>query len=66
LLSAVVGRLIQEGVGVIHLEVRKGNEPAIAFYEQMGFQKSSEIRRYYSDGEDAWVLVRRTESSGDR
>ena len=66
LLSAVMSRLIQEGVCVIHLEVRKGNKPAIGFYEQMGFQKSSEIKRYYSDGEDAWVLVRRTESSGDR
>lgn len=66
LLSAVTSRLVQEGISVIHLEVRKGNEPAIAFYEQVGFRKSSEIKRYYSDGEDAWVLVRRTESSGNQ
>jgi len=58
LLSAVTHRLAEEGVQQIHLEVRKGNKAAISFYERMGFRVFSEIRRYYSDGEDAWVLKR--------
>jgi len=63
LLRAVMDSLIRKRVRVIHLEVRKGNKPAIAFYEQMGFRKSREIKRYYEDGEDAWVLVSGAESS---
>jgi len=64
LLSAVTHRLIEEGVEQIHLEVRKGNTAAISFYERMGFHVSSEIRRYYADGEDAWVLKRTLASEG--
>lgn len=63
LLSAVTRRLIEEGVEHIHLEVRKGNGAAIAFYERMGFRAFSEIRHYYADGEDAWVFKRTAESS---
>jgi len=61
LLSTLTRKLIQEGVEQIHLEVRKGNTAAISFYERMGFRVSSEIRRYYGDGEDAWVLKRSLE-----
>jgi ribosomal-protein-alanine N-acetyltransferase len=63
LLSAVTGRLAEEGVRDIHLEVRKGNGAAISFYERMGFRAFSEIRHYYRDGEDALVLKRLIESS---
>lgn len=62
LLSTLTRRLIQEGVEQIHLEVRKGNTAAVSFYERMGFRVSSEIRHYYGDGEDAWVLKRSLES----
>lgn len=61
LLSTLTRRLIQEGVEQIHLEVRKGNTAAVSFYERMGFRVSSEIRHYYGDGEDAWVLKRSLE-----
>lgn len=63
LLSAVTRRLIEQGVEQIHLEVRKGNGAAIAFYERMGFRAFSEIRHYYSNGEDAWVFKRTAEPS---
>lgn len=62
LLSAVTERLAKGGVKQIHLEVRKGNAGAISFYQQMGYQISSEIKHYYADGEDAWVLRRAAES----
>ena len=63
LLSAVTAKLVAEGVKQIQLEVRKGNAGAIAFYERMGYRMLSEIRHYYGDGEDAWVLRRLVESS---
>jgi len=63
LLSAVTRKLVEEGVEDIHLEVRKGNRAAISFYERMGFRAFSEIRHYYTDGEDALVLKRLIESS---
>ena len=63
LLSAVTASLTAEGVRQIQLEVRKGNAGAIAFYEQMGYRILSEIRNYYNDGEDAWVLRRIVEST---
>jgi ribosomal-protein-alanine N-acetyltransferase len=63
LLSALTGKLTAEGVKEIQLEVRKGNAGAIAFYERMGYRIISEIRHYYGDGEDAWVLRQLIESS---
>ena len=63
LLASVTCKLVEAGVDRIHLEVRKGNRSAIFFYERMGFQRFSEIKRYYPDGEDAWVLTRQAESS---
>ena len=62
LLSAVIRQIMRNGTKEIYLEVRKGNTSAISFYERRGFRISSEIRHYYPDGEDAWVLRRRAES----
>ncbi|MEM2259006.1 MAG: ribosomal protein S18-alanine N-acetyltransferase [Candidatus Thermoplasmatota archaeon] len=45
--------------GEILLQVRKSNEGAIKFYEKMGFKKKGEIRRYYFDGEDAYIMVKK-------
>ena len=66
LLSAVTEALMKEGVKQIHLEVRKGNAGAISFYQRMGYKISSEVRHYYADGEDAWVLSRATESPASK
>jgi ribosomal-protein-alanine N-acetyltransferase len=63
LLSALNEKLAEEGIEQIHLEVRKGNTGAIAFYQRMGYRPSSKIRHYYADGEDALVLARSAESS---
>jgi ribosomal-protein-alanine N-acetyltransferase len=63
LLSALTAKLTAEGIKQIQLEVRKGNAGAITFYERMGYRIFSEIRHYYDDGEDAWVLRRIVEST---
>ncbi len=41
------------GTFLVHLEVRSGNEPAMAFYKRLGFRKSGARRGYYGGREDA-------------
>ncbi|RLG01132.1 MAG: ribosomal-protein-alanine N-acetyltransferase [Thaumarchaeota archaeon] len=43
----------------VFLEVRVSNNPAISLYEKLGFSKVSTSRRYYLDGEDAYIMARR-------
>jgi ribosomal-protein-alanine N-acetyltransferase len=44
--------------GLVTLECRIGNEPALALYEKYGFQQVGLRPRYYSDNhEDAYVLT---------
>ncbi len=43
----------------IYLEVRVSNAPARLFYEGLGFVETGRRSRYYLDGEDALVMVRR-------
>lgn len=44
----------------MYLEVRVSNHAARAFYREFGFSEAGRRGRYYMDGEDALVLVRRT------
>ncbi len=39
-----------------YLEVRKGNEAALALYEVFGFRRTAVRARYYHDGEDAVLM----------
>ncbi|MHB9287121.1 ribosomal protein S18-alanine N-acetyltransferase [Halobacteriales archaeon Cl-PHB] len=58
LLRRALAVLEARGVASVKLEVRETNEPARALYEDVGFVHRRTIPRYYSDGEDALVLVR--------
>ncbi len=42
----------------ILLEVRASNLPAQQLYDRFGFQKVAERKKYYADGEDAWIYVK--------
>lgn len=45
---------IENGIEVLHLEVRCGNDTAIGLYERYGFLKTGHRKGYYADsGEDA-------------
>ena len=44
--------------GVVFLEVRTDNEPAIALYESLGFVRVGLRKRYYRAGADAYTMKR--------
>ena len=53
--ALTIGR--QKGARSAHLEVRRSNLPARALYEKLGFSVVAARQRYYSDSEDALVLL---------
>ncbi|NPA80629.1 MAG: GNAT family N-acetyltransferase [Thermotogae bacterium] len=53
LLAGVIGAV--KGDIYLHVEVR--NEPAINLYEKFGFRKIKRIPKFYSTGEDAYMMV---------
>ncbi len=42
----------------VYLEVRVSNEPAISLYKKLGFTIVNIIKKYYHDGEDAYLMAR--------
>ncbi len=59
LLEATFAAAVAEGCRAVTLEVRAGNDPALAFYAHHGFVPLERRQQYYKDtGEDALVLVR--------
>lgn len=56
LLAAVEARL---PAPTLKLTVRVSNAPAIALYQQFGYQPLNRIARYYTGGEDGMVMERR-------
>ena len=58
----LLDRILEEGkrsgAKAAFLELRAGNKPALALYEDCGFQVTSRRKRYYSDPvEDALVMI---------
>jgi len=58
LLEACQRDLAAEGLGLLFLEVRPTNTPAIRLYEACGWEPCGRRLRYYSDGEDALLYQR--------
>jgi len=44
---------------VVKLTVRRGNEPAIALYQKLGYTQTDIWSRYYQSGEDGLVLEKK-------
>jgi ribosomal-protein-alanine N-acetyltransferase len=50
-------QVVLENQTSLWLHVRAGNAPAIAMYRQLGMQARQKLTRFYSNGDDALVLV---------
>ena len=58
IMKAMVGYEAKE----IYLEVRVTNKIAISLYKKLGFQVARTLHRYYSDGEDAYLMAKKLSS----
>ncbi|MDT8441035.1 MAG: ribosomal protein S18-alanine N-acetyltransferase [Desulfuromonadales bacterium] len=56
LIAHVLQRSRRLGMQSAWLEVRAGNQSAIALYERFGFRTVGRRRAYYADGEDALLM----------
>ncbi len=59
LMDALIGCFEDKDIIGITLEVRVGNEPAVALYEKYGFIEEGRRKAYYKSGEDAIIMWRR-------
>ncbi|MBE5749498.1 MAG: ribosomal-protein-alanine N-acetyltransferase [Clostridiales bacterium] len=48
----------EKSISKIFLEVRESNNPAIGLYTNAGYKRLSVRKKYYSDGENAVVMVK--------
>ena len=58
-----IGKMLYDEVeklseGIISLEVRVSNQNAIKFYKKRGFVEALVRKKYYSDGEDAILMIK--------
>ena len=58
MLEFVIELCEMSNINVLSLEVRESNEKAIALYEKYGFVFSHKRKNYYSNGEDALLLIK--------
>lgn len=57
LLTVLLGEMKARGAEKCFLEVRVSNAPAIALYQKFGFTQVNVRKRYYPDGEDAFLMA---------
>jgi ribosomal-protein-alanine N-acetyltransferase len=64
LLAAALGAARAAGLAAVHLEVRAGNEAALALYRRAGFLAVGRRPRYYEGREDAVLMTLRLADAG--
>lgn len=57
LLERALVALTVGGASLVKLEVRVSNDVALSLYRDVGFEPARRVSGYYSDGEDAFVMV---------
>lgn len=57
MLRAMKAMKVYYGAAEVYLEVRVSNTPAISLYEKLGYRVVGRIPKYYSDGEDAYLMA---------
>ncbi len=59
LVTGLMNALVEKGVKSLALEVRVSNAPAIALYEQMGFQQVGLRPNYYRNPKENALIMRK-------
>jgi ribosomal-protein-alanine N-acetyltransferase len=59
LIKEVITVAYQRGVHTLYLEARVSNTTAISLYKSFNFHEAGVRQRYYADGEDALLMVRK-------
>jgi ribosomal-protein-alanine N-acetyltransferase len=57
LLVVALEKMLDRGMDFVTLEMRPSNDVAYQLYKKYGFEVERKRRRYYQDGEDAWVMA---------
>jgi [ribosomal protein S18]-alanine N-acetyltransferase len=65
MLMVAINQAIADDAYVLGLEVRISNAVAQNLYDKYGFQRQSQLRNYYADGEDAYYLQVRLKDNRD-
>ena len=56
LVNFTIQRLKQKGLKKIVLHIRKENQAANSFYKKVGFRTVKIIKKYYPNGQDAYLM----------
>lgn len=57
LMESLIRLSLEQGIRMIHLEVRAGNETAIRLYERLGFVRDGLRKAYYTDPVEDAILM---------
>ncbi len=61
LLRQIIAFVMRKNGESMILEVRKGNQAAVALYQKLGFLVIRTLPNFYPDGEDAFVMIYKME-----
>lgn len=61
IIKAGMKAMEEYGATEFFLEVRKSNEAAVSVYESLGYKVRRVLKGYYRDGEDAYLMVAKSE-----
>jgi [ribosomal protein S18]-alanine N-acetyltransferase len=59
LMKDLIQRVIDANCAYISLEVRVSNKKAVQLYKKYGFEQVGVRKKYYTDGEDAFAMVKK-------
>lgn len=57
LVESMMRLAADQGIEIIHLEVRAGNKTAIRLYERLGFERDGLRKNYYTDPTEDAILM---------
>ncbi len=58
MMDAFIQSCVMRGIRRIELEVRVSNEEAIRFYKRYGFELTTVLPKFYTDGEDGYKMLK--------